>query len=813
MSQFGPSYSGVTIENYLIDNGTHPSNTSVGFSDPWLIDYPDPSYGNVKRNEGMSAPLKPRTSPFSPDYTTSYNGDVYEGVLLNQRYDIPGNPHYSVGFPTGQTITVGGTNHTLNLFGWSASGATIQNTTANQTGVVFTSSNATVTANVKGNLLSSVSSASGYGNQSSIVRDYQGNLEMVYVSAGEIWYTKSTNNGQTWSPEARISAGDGQARNPSIAQWYDNDNHSSSDLNELCVVWVDEYVGQLSQGWSVFSREMQISSGGWDQILPVDNPSSGGNPYASSTSKPAASLVVYQNAQYLTVADEGANTGILIMTENPYGSWYQGALTTNSSDENPDLFTTDYSSLGGFLMYITYDDGNNVYMQYATNPVPSSGTPSFGGVYAVNSGIESSANTSAGITVDGAGTVRFTWRAFDPLYYYQYAIWERSLSWAGWNWSSPVEFAGYSYFDDPSICGHLSNNYGATIMFHDETSTNQIYEVVSNNGGSSWTGGPGNPGLQITTNASYPNLPSTSDPSNVPFAVATTNTTPYVLEPGTRNDVNGTGTLYKASAKEDGLAFSQVIQVVDTVNGFSAAFHLSNLQMNPSGTSGIAAELVQTNHDSSGTGTITFSPSLGQLVSSTGVDLALGGNVTVKKANGSASVALVLADSASNRPFTYLMVGTRVDSTRSEDLPISLNIPHGTLHGNPELAVYVGGQPDTTARLTLVDVYTIEDTAGADSAGKSIASVPLPTDYDLSQNYPNPFNPTTVIDYSIPKAVHVTLKIYDDLGREVKTLVNENESAGYHYVVFEASTLPSGVYFYRISAGKFTSVKKLVLIK
>ena len=81
------------------------------------------------------------------------------------------------------------------------------------------------------------------------------------------------------------------------------------------------------------------------------------------------------------------------------------------------------------------------------------------------------------------------------------------------------------------------------------------------------------------------------------------------------------------------------------------------------------------------------------------------------------------------------------------------------------------------------------------------------------QNYPNPFNPTTTIEYALPASGYVTLEIYDVLGREVKTLVNDNESAGYHFVVFDASELPSGVYFYRISAGKYTSVKKLVLVK
>jgi 1,4-alpha-glucan branching enzyme len=88
----------------------------------------------------------------------------------------------------------------------------------------------------------------------------------------------------------------------------------------------------------------------------------------------------------------------------------------------------------------------------------------------------------------------------------------------------------------------------------------------------------------------------------------------------------------------------------------------------------------------------------------------------------------------------------------------------------------------------------------------------IPVRYRLDQNYPNPFNPSTLISYQLPANSFVTLKVYDVLGREVATLVNENQWAGVHKVEFN-KPLASGVYFYRIEAGKFVESKKMVLLK
>jgi len=90
---------------------------------------------------------------------------------------------------------------------------------------------------------------------------------------------------------------------------------------------------------------------------------------------------------------------------------------------------------------------------------------------------------------------------------------------------------------------------------------------------------------------------------------------------------------------------------------------------------------------------------------------------------------------------------------------------------------------------------------------------PIPASFSLEQNYPNPFNPSTRITYSLPEASFVTLKVYDILGREVVTLVNEAKPSGKYEVEFDASELPSGTYVYKLTAGNYQTIRKMLFIK
>ncbi len=137
------------------------------------------------------------------------------------------------------------------------------------------------------------------------------------------------------------------------------------------------------------------------------------------------------------------------------------------------------------------------------------------------------------------------------------------------------------------------------------------------------------------------------------------------------------------------------------------------------------------------------------------------------------------------------------------------NVEGKALSMHPDNNGYVYAAGETINSAGNLDLFAVKlsKTSGVKDDGSSV------NNFKLFQNYPNPFNPSTSIQYAIGSRQFVTLKVFDVLGKEVATLVNEEKPAGNHQVSFDASELASGIYLYRLSADSFTETKKLILIK
>jgi len=180
---------------------------------------------------------------------------------------------------------------------------------------------------------------------------------------------------------------------------------------------------------------------------------------------------------------------------------------------------------------------------------------------------------------------------------------------------------------------------------------------------------------------------------------------------------------------------------------------------------------------------------------------------------------------------SWINVGTferKGDTTNSFQLVLDASNSSLTVNvqrfGVPVTAqsIKIGIQKDSTNGLSWLDAG--DDTVRIPANGSSVVFIPLtstgiagsselPAQLNLEQNYPNPFNPTTTMRFSIGTYQHTSLRIYDLLGREVAVLMNEETPPGSYEVVWDARSFASGIYFYRLSTGQFTQVKKMILMK
>ena len=158
-------------------------------------------------------------------------------------------------------------------------------------------------------------------------------------------------------------------------------------------------------------------------------------------------------------------------------------------------------------------------------------------------------------------------------------------------------------------------------------------------------------------------------------------------------------------------------------------------------------------------------------------------------------------------PGTYSQIATVSAGTISY-------IDYGLSYGSGNWKVYYRVKAENTSNLISApsDVLTV-NSSGFYKQGGELDEQEVPKHFSLLQNYPNPFNPVSTIHYTIPKVAHVSLKVFDLLGREVTALVNKIQMPGNYAEEFNATNLPSGVYLYRLQAGDFISMRKMVLQK
>jgi hypothetical protein len=183
-------------------------------------------------------------------------------------------------------------------------------------------------------------------------------------------------------------------------------------------------------------------------------------------------------------------------------------------------------------------------------------------------------------------------------------------------------------------------------------------------------------------------------------------------------------------------------------------------------------------------------------------------------------IMLTLANISEEKPATNLMIGPPQPLQRrgSNEMPITFHQSVQTIEAlNPgeekevTFTFDINRNAPVNSKDTIEFIITSPD--GIMMMKSFIFNYTPPKEFKLEQNFPNPFNPTTTIQYQLPKSARVTLKVYDILGSEVTTLVNEEQEAGYKEVKYNGVGYASGMYIYRLQAADYVSVKKMMMVK
>ncbi|MCU7524961.1 MAG: T9SS type A sorting domain-containing protein [Ignavibacteria bacterium] len=780
--------------NVLVDGELINDKGSCEFHDPWFV---------LDNNNTQTGDFwKPFNSYYEPN---GKEGATEKGVFLGQRPTQ--GKYYSVRIPLMQSPNFGGSIGIRNCYfrNWDYNGVEmlqpdISPSGYDQKAVVFNADNAFVTANYKGHLLSSTLNASGgSGSQRKIAKEHNGNLHVVYESVGKVWYTSSTDGGATWSAEMLIS-GTGTATSPCIAA-------SESDfLNDVFCVW------QETEG-------------------------STRNLYIKPLLYPSEAILLDSDASTVdlqpSIGVSSDDNGVLVAYKKMYSGRYQMhykysddcgnsfsyggpvSISTPIVDNNPSIAWNP--DLWKFMVSATRSSGSVQVNLYSFDYYGTSWDMAVKNVY--SSSQIPLAPVYSQVAVDGAGRTHISWIAYDDYYGNNSASFHRS-------YKNGV-FSGISTFKDdvyyePSIVyttvsGHENINNtnpdGGVSIFYSPAEQVCLYNMVSTNG-TSWNGI-----TYITPSApiKYPNSLEKAPAGSVTYVVSKGSSLPYQVTMQTVNNTRASLS-YTLKSSSENVTSSQGmenvktfrrIEIIDTTSKTPGRFVLQMGNFKGSSLSFYKPDSLKKKE-----------VSLSSFMRTEGFtfdkDASFSTDLFVKKTgwNGDLKLRLELVEEGSEKILQKVYEGSlgKMDST-SEEKTLKVANRLGKLKAY--LRVSVDGIGKENLIVNNMDVYLLNSGKGkAEKPEKELVeSETAPVEYALSQNYPNPFNPSTVINYEIPKTSRVTLKIFDMLGKEVTTLVNEYKEQGRYSVEFNASHLPSGTYIYELRANDFVKSGKMLLLK
>ncbi|MBD3224529.1 MAG: T9SS type A sorting domain-containing protein [Caldithrix sp.] len=750
------------------------SGIKIGLKDPWYADGTE--LGGIKKNRGSNA----LWYDYEQLNITKEESDPYKGVIqeLGPLEDL----YYSLRAPKQQIIDTNGRDINYFFIGWNTNEQatidkpdhteTINNVEYYTSPVIFHDENAQIKATYKGHLASSNSRATGHNNGRRICRTQDDNLHLVYEDDGSIWYSKSTDGGDTWSQDQRISPVKTQERyclNPAITQYS----------NQLFVVWervdVEEYADDHYIVWyknedGVWQDKTIISEDDFN-VDQTDNP---------DCRRPAiAAADIYE----VVVAWRDLDNNKIKVRHYDNNSEEWSAIDEINTDaypvcgmsspqpENDDDFPVKIVwAKDGHIYYKAGQKHDNGYWSWETTVNLTGDMPFY---------YSDHLRPSLAMDIDNHG--HLAWEGDDDLMAITKNIFYQQYDFSVY----PPQTIGSLKYVDMVDLGN-DNICDATIGAENDLITifyqkfDKVYRKQKESG--SWS-------KRDFGSGRYASIGENTSSGTVWTKYVEA---PYLI----KNDyIDPNGTPLPPGEE---LPITPILSLTYTLdaadNGGEDGY--------------INVQLQQTTLDGD---TLWFddelaSDSLLAEISQMPLDLTL----QVKHYN--VNVPPNAQDMLFKMDFIDGDQSINLTDIRYYELPDSgtyiKNVTVNNLHTRegfvqvsfPQL------QPFTSFMLQ-------EDDQQQSKRSRQLVSRYIPENFHLSPNYPNPFNPITHIKFELPEASHVTLQIVDVNGKVVSTEINDYRPAGVHETIFDGKNLSSGIYFYRIRAGNFVQTKRMLLVK
>ena len=780
-----------------LDGLSMPNQCSFQFQDPWYLK----SDGSQPGDYWITA-----NGQYEP---TGKEGAIEKGVFLNQIPDPqdPAKPYYSVKAEAVQDIYLSQTGKTHRFYfqNWTGTNANFQNVNVLETPVVFTLDGATAQANLKGTQLSSQTNAITGNGQKKLVKISDGHLHQTYESLNKVWYERSIDNGTTWEimNGGKPISGSYYSKQPSM------DYYNTAAGKVLVIVYqaYDEngsYVnasifkdGSLVNTYVLVSYNHDIGVIGEVNTTPV-----------VSINPDGRLLFAWYLGGAQDVIFNSPDKGIYYRYGNlyfgssgiPLISWFTSLpvhiTRTSITSINP---TLDAYKTSVQPFQLAYENNNQIYYHTLTDDANQT----------THLSVSSSQNisTGSGYTYNNKPSI-LAWNEGSRV------VWEGNNS--GYKKRVIFRSPGYSYFWsfnnssgtydclNPNI--NRPDDYSAYYFSWSENN----YGIMNNNSLS--YSGIKNLGIS----GQHIQLSNGATPEAMYATTLNSTATPYYFTQSA-----SLGSFYRLSKISELFAGSEGRKGVVYKDSAEFYFNFGKITVDDNNIG-----YVKINEEE----TILDEKTINQYLRSQPFNLSDNSSFTFNIQYGVTDTVNANAVLEDNDYVSFKL--QLVDYATSEILGEYNNVrftkSNLSEHNNQDYLVNTKGIGNKTVILKLIVetniqpnfALTLENSGNArETLNKEIYKEilynndKLVTEYALVQNFPNPFNPSTTIKYQLPQDGLVTLKIYDILGKEVTTLINEEKPAGKYEVNFNASQLASGVYIYKIQAGSFVSSKKMILLK